>query len=265
MKKMLFLLGLIAVTAQAQNRQTSKSVEDNNGQLRIQISTEENGKKTNFNRSYSVEGLTPEEKQALVDRVCDSLGLGEKNPNRRFKMQIDDNNEGGANRRKPRKFGEENNQGTPEEQAKGKSRSYSFDMDGDLEQLFRESFGNLGDVFQGFENNPEMQRWLGQPGRNHQGLVWRSPNQKGSIQRLEVYPNNPNNNRLNVSFSAPAQGDVTVTITDIQGKEMGREIFKDFTGAFVGQIELRKTLEKGTYFVTVVQGLDGDVQRLAID
>jgi hypothetical protein len=97
--------------------------------------------------------------------------------------------------------------------------------------------------------------------------VWENSASSSSstVKSLSVYPNQPFNNRLNLRFTAPSKGDVTILVTDVKGKEVGRETIKDFSGNYVGQIDLSKKAEKGTYFVTVTQGEDGTVKRIVVE
>lgn len=86
-----------------------------------------------------------------------------------------------------------------------------------------------------------------------------------TVKALNAYPNQPSNGRLNITFQAPEKGDVTILVTDVEGKEVAREKVKDFFGKYMGQVELKKGAEKGTYFVTVTQGEDGAVRRIVIE
>ncbi len=68
---------------------------------------------------------------------------------------------------------------------------------------------------------------------------------------------------MNLRFYVPQKGDVLVTISDTKGKEVGKKEIKDFSGEFVGQIDIKKNT-KGTLFVTVTQNEDGAVKRVVI-
>lgn len=92
-----------------------------------------------------------------------------------------------------------------------------------------------------------------------------SGSNSSTVRGLSVYPNQPFNNRLNVRFTTPSKGDVTILVTDVKGKEVGRETIKDFSGNYVGQIDLARKADKGTYFVTVTQGEDGTVKRIVVE
>jgi Secretion system C-terminal sorting domain len=85
-----------------------------------------------------------------------------------------------------------------------------------------------------------------------------------TIKELNAFPNKPNNNKLNVKFEAPEKGDVTIRVTDLAGKEIGIEKLQDFSGEYIGQVDLKGNA-KGTIFVTVVQGEDGSTRRVVLN
>ena len=85
-----------------------------------------------------------------------------------------------------------------------------------------------------------------------------------TIRGLDVYPNNPDRNLLNVRFTAPAKGNVSIVVTNPKGKEVARRDVNDFSGEFVGQIDLGKKAQ-GAYFITITQNEDGAVKRVIVD
>ena len=85
-----------------------------------------------------------------------------------------------------------------------------------------------------------------------------------TIRGLNAYPNNPDHNQLNIRFTAPAKGDVRIVVTNPAGKEIAKRTLNDFSGEFVGQIDLGRN-SKGTYFVTVTQREDGAVKRIVVE
>lgn len=98
-----------------------------------------------------------------------------------------------------------------------------------------------------------------------QVLTWEGGSSSSTVRSLSVYPNRPFNQTLNLRFTSPAKGDVMILVTDVKGREVAKEVVKDFEGDFVGQITLTKKAEKGTFFVTVTQGEDGTVKRVVIE
>lgn len=86
----------------------------------------------------------------------------------------------------------------------------------------------------------------------------------GAIRSLDVFPNKPDSEVINVRFFAPEEGDVNITVLDTKGKVVAQKEAKAFKGEFVGQLQLKKP-EKGAYFVIVSQGNDGVSRRVMID
>lgn len=85
-----------------------------------------------------------------------------------------------------------------------------------------------------------------------------------TIKGLISYPNKPFNGKLNVRFNAPEKGNVTISVTDVNGKEISSEQIKDFSGLYLGQIDVKKS-GAGVYFVRVTQSDDGAVRRVLVD
>jgi len=85
-----------------------------------------------------------------------------------------------------------------------------------------------------------------------------------TVKGLFAYPNKPFNGKLNIRFDAPEKGNVSIGITDVNGKEIAAEQLKDFQGVYLGQIDLKKA-GPGVYFIRVSQGNDGAVRRVKID
>jgi hypothetical protein len=85
-----------------------------------------------------------------------------------------------------------------------------------------------------------------------------------TIKGLISYPNKPFNGKLNIRFKAPDKGNVTISVTDVNGKEIASEQIKDFSGLYLGQIDVKKS-GAGVYFVRVTQSNDGAVRRVQVD
>ena len=100
-------------------------------------------------------------------------------------------------------------------------------------------------------------------GRNKMGFEHQKNGSK-TIKGLISYPNKPFNGKLNVRFKAPEKGNVTISVTDVNGKEITSEQIKDFSGLYLGQIDLKKS-GSGVYFVRVTQSNDGVVRRVQVD
>ena len=78
------LLGLsfaaTAQTATSTYSSTHSQINDNDKTLSIQIEGQRNGQQFAYNRTFNVRGMNRGEKDALKNRVLDSLGLGETPP-----------------------------------------------------------------------------------------------------------------------------------------------------------------------------------------
>jgi len=100
-------------------------------------------------------------------------------------------------------------------------------------------------------------------GRNKMGFE-NQLNGSKTINGLISYPNKPFNGKLNVRFKAPEKGNVTISVTDVNGKEIASEQIKDFSGLYLGQIDVKKS-GPGVYFVRVTQSNDGAVRRVKVE
>lgn len=125
---------------------------------------------------------------------------------------------------------------------------------------FRRDFQPMVDQFNRGDWSRDMEQQLARPFEawNRSGA-----NQASTVRGLDAYPSNPDRNMLNVRFNAPAKGDVSIVVTNPKGKEVVHRDLKDFTGEFVGQVDLGKKAE-GVYFITVTQNDDGAVRRVVI-
>jgi hypothetical protein len=83
------------------------------------------------------------------------------------------------------------------------------------------------------------------------------------ISRVKVYPN-PGNGNASVSFTAKSKGDLSISITDIKGKEVYSETKKDFSGEFFNQVDL-SAKAKGAYFVKITQGDDSVIKKIIVE
>jgi hypothetical protein len=86
------LLGLsfaaTAQTATSTYSSTHSQINDNDKTLSIQIEGQRNGQQFAYNRTFNVRGMNRGEKDALKNRVLDSLGLGETPPTPHQPMQV---------------------------------------------------------------------------------------------------------------------------------------------------------------------------------
>lgn len=83
-----------------------------------------------------------------------------------------------------------------------------------------------------------------------------------TVRGLSVYPNNPKTDVLNIRFNSQEKGDVSIKVMDLKGNVVSKDEIKDFSGEYVGQINIGK--QKGVVFVMVTQGEDGTVKRVTL-
>ena len=287
MKNIFLIIGLVvSINVVAQTRRSEK-IENKNGLMTITIEEEKNGNKKVFERSYAVQGLSDNQKDALVEKLRDSLSTkGFQKLDSKRKSNKDSDNEDISITISPDGSQSESYGISPEgenqtnKRYKNKKNGRSIDID---VERFAEDFGRDMERFgermsRQFERDGKrierrLEQKRNQGDRNDEGFGSNKNdktynlnfgNGSNTIQRLRAYPNNPFNNVLNVSFEAPEKGDVTITVSDVSGKQVAQEKVKDFEGNYVGQVSL-KNVEKGTLFINVTQGKDGATKRVIID
>ena len=224
--------------------------------IRVKVSERKNGRTEEIERSYQVGALSDQEQKEFVDKVLDSLGT---DANRRVTITVDEGNGNVTTRERRRVEVRERNDDEPAVFSwRGNDDEFHFDFDSrelrdKMRRLEADVRPRVRVLMRDLENAGERM-----------GDIWTSETGKAaSVRSLNVYPNNPDNGLLNLRFSVPEKGDVTITVTDTRGKEVARKEIRDFSGDYVGQIELKKNT-KGTLFVTVVQKEDGAVRRVVI-
>jgi hypothetical protein len=112
--------------------------------------------------------------------------------------------------------------------------------------------------------NIELDGPMGGHGKGFKKLKkWAEEKGSKTIQGLSGKQNQPFNGKLNVRFTAPTKGNVSIAVSDVNGKEIATETVKDFQGDYLGQIDLKKAAT-GVYFLRVTQGNDGAVRRVEI-
>ncbi|MDQ1087982.1 T9SS type A sorting domain-containing protein [Siphonobacter sp. SORGH_AS_1065] len=268
---MLALATIIATAGTALAQQESSK---ENKKLRLHYERSGNGRSHIIDRSF--------ENQVKLDAFLDSLNATSSSDNDRVRITV--GSEGDSN------FNQENQEfsiqsfrspktPTPPRTPKAPRapRAYRDDEPlarGEWEKFDKEMerFGqnmerwgkNFGDQFsQSFRYYAPNRNSL--PKLSPQVFTWEGTSSSKTVRSLNVYPNRPFNQTLNLRFTSPTKGDVTIMVTDVKGREVAKETVKDFEGEYVGQITLSKKAEKGTYFVTVTQGEDGTVKRVVIE
>ncbi|MCP1383350.1 T9SS type A sorting domain-containing protein [Runella salmonicolor] len=289
MKTKFALIALVAglgVATTALSQEEKKEARDSAKDkvtVRVRMSEEKDGKTEIVERSYTYNNLSEAEREAKVKAIVDSLkGTGKDATNRRLSIEIEE-----GDSRHPDHDGRYDDDRIVRKQKEEKERvkiyksnpkdrqdnynynhNFRFDFDEEafadrmkrvekrIEPQMRKLERNMEDWSRDFE--PKFREFW------HSDINLGGSGKPASIRGLEAFPNNPDKNELNLRFYAPNKGDVTITVTDTKGKQVSRKEVKDFSGDYVGQLELGKNA-KGTYFVNVVQNEDGAVKRIVIE
>jgi len=243
----------ISLAVQAQDTDKSKKTT-----IRIRVSEDNDGKEKNIEKEYQVNKMTDQERKQFVDKVLDSLGIDSKSP-KNISITMDDgdgNNRVITKRRREIMDRRDEREPLAFQWKDDVSRDFNFDT-----EKFRSHMRNFEREFQ--PKAKIIMRDMESFG-DKMGEFWNKEVMKpANVRELNVYSNNPDNGVLNLRFHVQQKGDLSITVTDTKGKEVGKKEIKDFSGDFVGQVDLKKNT-KGTVFVTVVQNEDGAVKRVVI-
>ncbi len=259
----LLIAGSFGRAATAQQT-TPKSTSPNDVHVRI---IERNGDQVReIERTYRMDGLSDPERDKLVTRLVDSLKATRSDGGKRRMTIIVEDNDGNRTDTRLRT--------TPGNRLNGDA----YVQRGRLPRLGNDSWNNQNWSFE-FRRGADsladqLKRFQYQFPRDFdQQLVrpfqdwsrnFSAGTKPSTIRGLEAYANNPDRNQLTVRFTAPAKGNVLIVVTNPIGKEVARRDVKDFSGEFVGQLDLGKN-PQGAYFITVTQNQDGAVKRILID
>ncbi|MBC3785414.1 T9SS type A sorting domain-containing protein [Spirosoma utsteinense] len=217
-------------------------------------------------RTYRIDGMTDPERDRLVMKLVDSLKANRPKGTGQHQMTIilDDTDGDRIVRRSRPNVSKER---APADAYARRGRQPRVGRDPwdsqTWEYEFRRGTDSLADQMSRFRFQIPRD-WDRQLARPFEDWARTMSNKPSTIRGLEAYPNNPDRNQLDVRFTAPAKGDVSIIVTNPKGKEVARRDIKDFSGEFVGQIDLGKKPE-GTYFITVTQNQDGAVKRVLVD
>ena len=264
-KAILSFLTVLAISAglsaQAQTTEKDKKAadKDNKTTIRVRVSEDVDGKVKDVEKEYHVKSMSEDERKEFVDKVLDSLGSDSKS-GKTVSVTIDegdgDDRVMTKKRRKVIVDGPEDREAFAFHWKDDFGDKFEFDSD-----KFRSHFKDLEREFK--PKAKIMMRDMENFG-DKMGEFWNKEVIKpAAVRDINVYPNNPDNGTLNLRFRVPEKGDLLITVTDTKGKEVGKKEIKDFSGDFVGQVDLKKNT-KGTVFVTVVQNEDGAVKRVVI-
>lgn len=257
---------LLSVAQAQSDKKTKTEDQDKKTSIKIRVMEDDNGKTRDIEKSYEVGALSDDERQKFIDKVLDSLNVDKKGK-QTISITVDDGNDDIIAKKRKKVIVDHRDPREP--MAFHWDDDFKYDLDWSSDKL-RE---NMKIAEKNFERNfhpkakmmiRDMEDLSRNLGKSFEAAWDMRDNAKpASIRSLNAYTNNPADDVLNLRFSVPEKGNVTVTVTDTKGKEVGKKEIHEFEGEYVGQIELKKNT-KGTLFVTVVQNEDGAVKRVVI-
>ncbi len=251
---------------------SQEAVTEEKSKIRIHIIQEENGKSKVQEKIYDIDNLSETEQKAHIDRILDSLGK-EKKADRRITITLEEGNVHRNNGIRPprRVYGGAFPIEAPHW---GQAFAYSMDsltrhfdtvfvarrqqLDTNLRRLMADTEVRVADA-----RRAVAERFHTAPSQPFVLRGFSDESASKTLKSISIFPNQPFDNLLNVRFRTLEKGDVTITVRDTKGREIGKKELKDFEGEFVGQVSLEKSA-KGTLFVSVVQQEDGVVKRVVI-
>ncbi|SOE20581.1 Por secretion system C-terminal sorting domain-containing protein [Spirosomataceae bacterium TFI 002] len=238
--------------------------EETKERVKVRIETyDSNGKKKVVEREIDTKGMSEEEKDAIIEDI-QKEAMKDISSSKRMKIVIREDQENSDIDDEDRfSFGDgDNSDVRVYRHKKGRKGSdMDFDFDFDTDEFNSEHFSEQMRVLA--EDLPrKIQRAIPKIYTWNDGIFITDAN--ASIQSLDVFPNRPATNEVNVRFYAPKEGDVTITILDTKGTVVGKESFEAFKGDFAGQVSL-DVAPVGTYFVIVSQGDDGISRKVVFE
>lgn len=246
--------------------------------VRIRIEQEVDGKTTISEKIINSSGLSSSQKDEMIEKFKDSVLALNKGKAQGVKIEIDNDSNSNINierndgKKIVRRYELNDSDGGGNEDIvikRGpKVRVYKKDGKGEIESFDSDNFthefhGNMESLR---DNMKQMGKDLKFEFRSiPDNIMMFDGGSSGSktIKNVEVFPNNPKTEILNVRFNAPQKGDVSIKVLDVKGSVIAKEEIKDFSGEYVGQINIGKQ-KSGTVFVMITQGEDGNVKRVVL-
>jgi hypothetical protein len=262
MKKLAILACLAFMSSMLYAQKESSTV-------KIRIEKIVDGKKQIIEKEIYAAGMSDEQRDILIEQIQDSL-IGDVNAQKKMKIVIEDDRE---------VFEGEQEESDFEFHSDGDRQWKHYDSDDDKEvriiKKHRKGGNDWADDFEWeMERLGENMKILGeeipQQIQRHLPRVYAWTDnvlaEVGSspIRSLDVFPNQPDSDVINVKFYAPEEGDINITVLDTKGQTVAKKETKAFQGEYVGQINLKKGV-KGTHFVIVSQGEDGLSRKVILD
>lgn len=258
----LLIVGSVGGLATAQ----SASPSPKNDEVNIKIIERNGNEVRETERTYHVNGLNDPERDKLVMKLVDSLKTARKDKGGKRQMTIivEDNNGDQIvkrDRTMPRL------KRLPNDAYAHRGKLPKPGKDNWDNQTWQYEFRRGADSMADQLNRLNLQiprDWDRQLARPFEDWSRNFSAKPSTIRNLDAFPNNPDRDQLNVRFTAPSKGDVSIVVTNPKGKEVAKREIKDFAGEFVGQIDLGKKAQ-GAYFITVTQNEDGAVKRIVVE
>ncbi len=236
--------------------------------IRIKIEQEIDGKTKISEKTINTSGLSENQKEDMIQQFQDSVMAQSKGKAKGMKIEIENNSNAEittGNKRVERNYNYNNNNGDEEIVITDKPRVRVYKKNGkdgqrfDSEEFTHEFNGNMESLK---DNLHQMGKDLRFEFRSIPDNFFDGVSSEKTIRGVDIFPNNPKTEILNVRFNAPQKGDVSIKVMDVKGNVVAKEEIKDFSGEYVGQINIGK--QKGTIFVMVTQGEDGTVKRVVL-
>ena len=154
---------------------------------------------------------------------------------------------------------------------KGQAYSYSFSDDGELDSLDdQDHVIVMGDKD---EEAPVLEKTITTK-NGHKVFIYKRSENKNSdkenadfdlpgINNIKYFPN-PTKGRLTVSFDTKEKRNLTVTVSDENGKEVFNEKLKDFEGIYSHEIDL-STKGSGSYFLKITDGNLSTTRKIIVE
>lgn len=263
----LLLAALISGAAMAQQSTlpSPKSEKSEGSEVHVRIIERDGDRMREVERTYRTNGLNNLDRDKLVTKLVDSLKATRKASGRHQLTIIVDDNAG--DRTVTRGRINPGKKGVPADAYTLRNRLPKTNLnvwdDQSWHQEFRWRADSIADRIRQFNVQlpRDFDRQIARPFEDWARTVNSKPS---TIRGLDAYPNNPDHEQVNIRFTAPTKGDVTIIVTNPKGKEVARREIKDFAGEYVGQLDLGKKAQ-GAYFLTVTQHEDGAVKRITLE
>ncbi len=240
--------------------------------IRIRIEQEINGKTKVDEKIIDASAMSDGQKEDMIQKFQDSVMAQNKGKVQGMKIEVENESDvRKGEKRVERNYNYNNDNGDEEIVIKKKPHVKIYRRNGngkdgmeifDGEEFSRELNGNMESLR---DNLKEMGKDLKFEYRTIPDGFFFNDNGGSSaktVRGVEVFSNNPKTEILNVRFNAPQKGDVSIKVMDVKGNVVAKEEIKDFSGEYVGQINIGK--QKGTIFVMITQGEDGTVKRVVL-